>query len=106
MLSKANKSILSRILVIILIQHLVFAAIAPTTTTTSSTASSLSSAFATPSFNFDFSSLTSQSSAQSAVNQAKTNWNDFFDSRTKPVFTDQLTNVIQGSDNQLRGTQN
>lgn len=102
-LPNPNKSIFSYLIVIILIIQLAFAAIAPTTTSSST----VSSAFATPTMNFDFSSITSQSSAQSTMDQAKSSWNNFFDNRAdKPVFTDQLTNVVQGSDNQLRGTQN
>jgi len=108
---------LSRILIITLILNLGLSALAPTgyadasstaakpvASTTSSTSSS--SSFAAPTMSFDFSSLLSQGSAQSAMDQARSGWASFLDNRQKPVFSEQLTNVVQGSDNQLRGTQN
>lgn len=115
-LPRTRTSNLSRILIITLILNLGLSAIAPlptvtqTTTSTSglgaTSASSGGSSFATPTMNFDFSSMLSQSSAQSSMDQARSSWSSFFDNRSKPVFSEQLTNVVQGSDNQLRGTQN
>jgi hypothetical protein len=40
------------------------------------------------------------------MDQIKNNLNNFLGNQTQPNFTEELTNVVQGSDNQLRGTQN
>lgn len=62
--------------------------------------------FEQPTFNFDFSSLRDQGSAKGAMTDMRSSWGNFFSERPKPVFTDQLTNVVKGSENELRGTQN
>ena len=36
----------------------------------------------------------------------RNNWGDFFSTRSKPVFSDSLVNVVKGSENQVRGSQN
>ena len=60
----------------------------------------------TPTFNFDFSSMQSRDAVGSKVNDIRSSWGNFFSERPKPVFTDELTNVVKGSENELRGTQN
>lgn len=53
--------------------------------------------FQTPTFDFDFSSIQNQESAKSQVKDIKSSWGNFFSERPKPVFTDELTNVVKGS---------
>lgn len=62
--------------------------------------------FTQPTFNFDFSSLMDRKSAQDAMSQTRSNWGNFFTEKPKPVFSEELTNVVKGSSNELRGTQN
>lgn len=76
----------------------------PTVTSTSSSTSS--SAFTQPSFNFDFSSMTNRGTAASAMTDVRNNWGTFFTEKPKATFSEELTNVVKGSSNELRGTQN
>lgn len=62
--------------------------------------------FQKPTFNFDFSSMKNRDSATSRVNNLRDSWGDFFSKRSKPVFSDSLVNVVKGSENQVRGSQN
>lgn len=67
---------------------------------------STSGVFTKPTANFDFSSMVDRASAAKAMDATRSNWGSFFKQRTKPVFTEELTNVVKGSGNDLRGTQN
>lgn len=80
-----------------LIQHMAFSAIINTSTP---------STIAQPSFSIDFGSSFNRNTATAAVKDTKTGWDNFFTDRNSPVFTDTLTNVVKGSDNQLQGTKN
>lgn len=70
------------------------------------TTGTASTTFQKPAFNFDFSSLSDRNSAENRMTGLRNSWGDFFTARTKPVFSDTLTNVVKGSGNELRGTQN
>lgn len=59
-----------------------------------------------PVFNFDLGSIFNRAQAQNSVTKTKQDWNSFFDSSSKPIFSENVVNVVHGSDNQLIGTQN
>lgn len=37
------------------------------------------------------------------MTQARSDWQSFFNEREKPIFTDEVVNVVKGSGNQIRG---
>ena len=97
---KSNNSkspILCRLILVMLLQHMAFSAIINTSTT---------SAITQPSFNIDFGSSFNRNTATAAVKDTKNGWDNFKTDRNSPVFSDALTNVVKGSDNQLVGTKN
>ena len=55
--------------------------------------------FQRPSFNFDFSSLNDRNSAKKRMVNLRNSWGDFFNRRSKPIFSDSLVNVVKGSGN-------
>ena len=94
---KHKSPLLAQVILVMLIQNMAFSAIINTSTP---------SAFTQPSFTIDFGSSFDRSTATAAVKDTKTGWDNFFTDRNSPVFTDTLTNVVKGSDNQLVGTKN
>jgi hypothetical protein len=61
---------------------------------------------APPSFSFDFDSLMGGESARDQIGSMRSDWSSFFSDRPKPAFSDKVTNVVKGSENQLRGSRN
>lgn len=57
------------------------------TNTTRPLAGATVSAATQPAFNFNFGSMFDRTSAQSAVTQTRSSWDNFFTERPKPVFT-------------------
>lgn len=58
---------------------------------------SSSKVFETPTFDFDFSSMRDRKSAANTFDNVKSSWGNFFSERPKPVFTDEMTNLVKGS---------
>ena len=55
--------------------------------------------FESPTRDLDFSSLSDNTQAKSAMEDMRASWGNFFQERTKPVFSNELTNVVKGSEN-------
>lgn len=111
MINNSNSSKRIRMLEIIAILGMFMvstlgAVIEPTPTMSKTATKTATTSFTQPTFNFDFSSLTNRKSAADAMAQTRTNWGNFFTEKPKPVFSEDLTNVVKGSGNELRGTQN
>lgn len=80
------KNYLFTIVFIILIHNVAYAAVMETKSSTSTPAPitvaapapKISTTFAQPTFNLDFSSMRDRSTAQAAMTDARTNWGNFF----------------------------
>lgn len=93
MLARSSKSLALVILGLIMASNFVSATVMAEHTSAPSTT------FQKPSFSFDFSSLSDRTNAENQMTDLRNNWGDFFTSRSKPVFSDTLTNVVKGSGN-------
>ena len=76
------KNYLLALVFIILIHNVAYAAVMATKTTSTpaltTAAPKISTTFTQPTFNLDFSSMRDRSTAQTAMNDARTNWGNFF----------------------------